>query len=356
MTIAFSGDTFFLPNFDEVHGQASSGVPILEQLLAIHLGSGRKIDFLAVTLAQFELFKIADGRMSKIEAGYIGSHPAFEKVQHERHSGEVPSSTIMQMTMLPDAAGDLSRKAYGDDLSAFNRMLETESAEVGGFPVPYFAVAKGGRFGDYTFVTRRPLSPHEVSGNEPRAVSFQGAPEGTFTINFGGTSNAFACHVLEGNLGLEWHPSFGFDVRTEKLLDWRFWKKMKSTYGITATKIHGHPINQIINALMLSRNGNFQQAIEDIEYAIGGILQSCKDAQGKNISWDGQTLREILGSADVMTIPLEEVGYLLHCFRLRRQFFAEANVQRTLAAATDDLQLLEKATRGHLSFSLHKFS
>jgi hypothetical protein len=58
---------------------------IFERLTEQHRHSNLELDFLFIDLENNSLVRIRSGRLEMLQAGYIGSHAAFERFQAERH-------------------------------------------------------------------------------------------------------------------------------------------------------------------------------------------------------------------------------------------------------------------------------
>lgn len=343
--IAYSGNTFYLPQVRKITKSPSDPIALVEALLEINRRSKNEIDFLVVLFGDLSLTKIHNYDAERINAGHIGSHEAFTLLQEERHRVEKHQTTEFHMILLPETSLESDRN-FSNDIISFNRVLERGLLDARGFAVPFFASSKKISFATYAVATRRPLASSEISANEPAPVNWQGAPEGAFSINFGGTNQSFACNIREGGICIEWssaddlHPIFSHNV------EWRFWKSANDKYGIKMIKRHGHPIDAIINSLAAARAGQFQTALFDIGFAIESILQDCKNSEGKKPDIEFTSMKDVLDHTKELKIPVALVGYLDLCLELRRNFLAEFAPEPAIEAATADTKSFKNALTG----------
>jgi len=362
VAVAYAGNTYFLPDIVRMRDEAGDFDAFCSELVKVHRRSDFHIDFLLLSIPSRSLSRISSGRLESLEASHIGSRDAFENFQKERSVVEpsVPNSTFMNMIYLPECSVD-ERNLYAADLNAFNRVLQNGREDVGGFAVPFFVDAEKHIFGIYVASYRRPIDAREFPMNSPQTIDWEGAEEGAFTVNFSGCGEAFACHVRQANLGLEFSGSeFGIEPRRYHESEGEFAKRMDDGRGIKLIRTTGqaprnqlrkHPLNSIIIALTLRREGRLEDAIAEISACIEGILASCTDSEGRKLELSSPSVAAVFAKYAEVKIPIEYVGYLMQSVRLRYEFMVAAGTKAGLEQALSDHNIMRTGERGMATWS-----
>jgi hypothetical protein len=353
--VAYAGDTYYLPNLIDMRDTAADFDAFRQTLLNAHVESNGKIDFLVLNITSRLLSKIALAGVEELDATYIGSQDAFARFQTERHAAVAEGSTFVTVTLQPECSQE-SGAIYSFDLLAFNRALQAERDDAGGFAVPFFADATKHIYGHYFIAIRRPLAWHEISSGIPRPVDLQGAEQGAFSINFAGTDDSFACHIRQCNLGIECnYQDFGIESKKYKLSEQEFQKRVKAARGIMlATTIQRHPIDFIIRSLIMRKNGQLAEAIAEATAGIETILASCTDKDGKNLDGQYQFLTEVFDAHSEIQVPLEHVGYIMQAVRLRYEYLVQQGLDKEVAAAVREMELIQMAQKSKVKWTRSK--
>ena len=229
--IAYAGNTFYLSDVYSIISSAKQCDDTVSVLTEINRRSKGEIDFLVVNLENRGLTRIRNCEAELVETAYIGSQEAFTCLQKKRHKSELDQSTRFSMVKLPEASEESDRN-FAADLTAFNLVLEYGLRDARGFAVPFFAKPNEHSFGTYAIATRRPLASNELNMGEPTLINWQGAPEGAFSINFGGNDRGFGCHIREGSICIEWTPECHNKPNVFSYPERQFIQAMQAKHGI----------------------------------------------------------------------------------------------------------------------------
>jgi hypothetical protein len=352
--IAYSGDTSFLPNLIDLSERINAFEELRDELTKVHLASACEIDFLVVDVESRDLWKIADGDARALEATHIGSSDAFGRFQAQRHATQNEKRTFMALALLPECSKE-NGAIYVGDLHAFSRTLEQERDDASGVAVPYFIDATKHTYGLYVAEIRQPLAWHETSEGLHRPINWQGAAEGAFSINFAGTSDSFAYHIRQCNLGIECcYRELGIEANVYKESERKFQISMESVRGIKLTSTtHSHPIDAIIHSLLLRRNGQLTQAASKITETIKLVLGSCTDMQGNKLDSDLEFLTDAFDKYSEIQVPLEYVSFLMQAIRLRYEYLVDSGLEEKIRRALKDYEIVLRAEEGMVTWANH---
>jgi hypothetical protein len=170
------------------------------------------VDFILIDPNSFHLCKLNFSGEEVSESLWIGSHQAFSRFQESAHKvrtnsdAEVDEATLALLKQ-PEGTTQSFSDTYFRCLRAFDQLVRSNLAEVGGFPIPFIVSAGFVGFGTYCFRYSGRMHAQQVP-SVWTLVEFSREVFGSFSYYLCGSESGFEVTVPELSASWSWHSPF----------------------------------------------------------------------------------------------------------------------------------------------------
>lgn len=175
--------------------------------------SGLDFDLMIGEIGYEKIRFVKNGMASEAEAGYIGSHEAFDAFQRIYHETSLESQlqieigrAQIQILQLPEPLTD--NEIYSRLFNSLKSVIwDTSIAGVGGMIIPLCTHNGKFQYMHYADISSDPLNVEDFT-DEPKAIEFGTAAEGGYSVEFcndtphGGRGKNTGFYFLQGGFGI----------------------------------------------------------------------------------------------------------------------------------------------------------
>ena len=316
LCVCFAGSTFRL---DSIYNQIVDDY-CLENVHALLLDFNKQslmneneTEFIVVSISNKpRIVCIKNGELNEMEQAWIGDSKAFsmyQKAFHENLTNRYTDETVFNLVQIPFEGNVEIGNLYSKMINAMNYVIEDETIDtVGGFTIPVIWEKEKFSIPSYIRTYRKSIGPDELGNGDWIPVSFGGAKDGSYTVNFFSSENlSIGVHIYQGNYGI----IFNKDKTEYKIEVFSDFDEMEfNDYLIlnTEMKLHSTIIHSPQNLYIKAR-----RSFEESPYKSIRFLERALDYKINEIKKREQVAINNIDELLVLDISKEDSTFIAKC-------------------------------------------